>query len=1059
MARHQPEQLIPQKARRILNGLLIVFLMLSVRLWYLSVLSHDAKKVEAERPQRRVVIEKPDRATISDRFGLPIATNRVCYQAAVRYSHIRRIPRISWSKEGGRKVKHYKRKEYVEKLSQLLGEMLQLDAERIEDLIYSKAAILGSGTYVLKENISEKTYFRLKMLEKDWPGIHADISARRCYPNGSVLGEIVGYIGPISRFEYDNAMEQIKLLKLQEEEEGIDLSHEIEKKSFAINDLTGKVGVEATFDAQLRGLPGKKVYLADIRGRALRHLDESEPACPGEQLQLSVSIELQRYAEQLLTVYNSAPPSERAASIARQKLIPENRPWMKGGAIVVLDAKNGEVLTLASYPRYNPNDFIRTQDADFERVRNQRVKRWFETESYLEEIWNLKMPLERERFDVSLGSYYEEKLEMGWDEYLGFILPKNSPVRQTIEEKHLIEDATEVQRAIDTLLLLFEAQDVVMTPAKIFDAIYSEEDVPTGVMVTLQESALMQQRILFFQEEIDLIKKRLAPYFVSIPINEEKLLLVDLYRLAVDPNRFDPMFENLFAKQSLSEFHEISGRLSVVSSYIKDIVRDAYHDYEFKGWREKKFKRYLNQKRKEERLAKKKYARPYLEFLDEKEKQMFTLFWEKNHLELLSNFLAGNSSSYYGDLLLGWKNELDAGAHLALAWRGDYCRLQELISQIDSSILKPYFKTFRSFSELSRPLYGNYPGLRSDGGVRLEKHLASGFYPLYGYGYARSYAYRQATTIGSLFKLVPAYEALRQNYFASTNPSQLVIIDDKYRLPKKGWFVGKTSEGKPIPLYYKGGRLPRSDHAGIGRVDLTRALETSSNPYFALLAGDVCEDPEDLCSASALFGFGEKTGIDLPGEFSGKIPTDVSYNRTGLYSMAIGQHSLLATPLQGAVMLSTIVNGGSVVKPQITLSSEDIKWQLFMPKEIQKPLIDGMRAVMMGEKGTGRFIRSQFPPALIARTIGKTSTAEVIERYGLDVTSRALKSKEIWFGSVIYDEKDQPEIVVVIFLRDGEFGRHAVPLALKMGEKWHEICVKKASKRIEETSHGKFTSS
>ena len=240
---------------------------------------------------------------------------------------------------------------------------------------------------------------------------------------------------------------------------------------------------------------------------------------------------------------------------------------------------------------------------------------------------------------------------------------------------------------------------------------------------------------------------------------------------------------------------------------------------------------------------------------------------------------------------------------------------------------------------------------------------------------------------------------------------------------------------------------------------MIRALETSSNPYFALLAGDVCEDPEDLCSASSLFGFGEKTGIDLPGEFAGKIPDDVSYNRTGLYSMAIGQHSLLATPLQGAVMLAAIANGGNIVKPQITLKSEEVKWQLFMPREIQKPLVDGMRAVMIGERGTGRFAKLQFPRELISRTIGKTSTAEVIERYGLDVTSRALKSKEIWFGSVIYDKKDQPEIVVVIFLRDGEFGRHAVPFALKIGEKWHEICVKKASKRTEETSHGKFTSS
>src|SRR5207237_1155673 len=76
-------------------------------------------------------------------------------------------------------------------------------------------------------------------------------------------------------------------------------------------------------------------------------------------------------------------------------------------------------------------------------------------------------------------------------------------------------------------------------------------------------------------------------------------------------------------------------------------------------------------------------------------------------------------------------------------------------------------------------------------------------------------------------------------------------------------------------------------------------------------------DPDDLNRAARLFGFGEKTGIELPGETAGHLPNDLATNRTGLYSFAIGQHTLLTTPLQSALMLASLVNGGAMVKPKL----------------------------------------------------------------------------------------------------------------------------------------------
>ncbi len=137
----------------------------------------------------------------------------------------------------------------------------------------------------------------------------------------------------------------------------------------------------------------------------------------------------------------------------------------------------------------------------------------------------------------------------------------------------------------------------------------------------------------------------------------------------------------------------------------------------------------------------------------------------------------------------------------------------------------------------------------------------------------------------------------------------LVMVDDKKEVGKN-WIVGYTESGKTIPRHYKGGILPRSDHAGVGKINLVTAIAASSNPYFSLLALEHLDDPDELLEAARQFGYGSRTGIELPGETSGNLPKDIAYNRSGLYSFAIGQHTLLGTPLQSAVMFSAVANGG-----------------------------------------------------------------------------------------------------------------------------------------------------
>ena len=299
--------------------------------------------------------------------------------------------------------------------------------------------------------------------------------------------------------------------------------------------------------------------------------------------------------------------------------------------------------------------------------------------------------------------------------------------------------------------------------------------------------------------------------------------------------------------------------------------------------------------------------------------------------------------------------------------------------------------------------------------------------------------------------------------------------------------------------------------SNVGEIDIIGALEHSSNPYFSLLAGDYLEDPMQLAYTAEQLSFGKPTGIDLPYELGGRIPNDIDFNKTGLYSMANGQHTLVVTPLQTCMMLATLANGGRVFKPNIiSLSAGNLprrgegflqwrpvdkfcsnlqiagldfplysnmvpydekqqvkKWTAEVKTEIQVPplvrnvLFEGMRRVMNRQttRGLGSLTRlyHKEPEAIDAfvglkkELIGKTSTAESMENLNLDLYRGTNRYNHVWFGGISFDreldaegflsrdQKGKPELVVVVFLRYGSFGKEAAPIAAQVVKKWREI--------------------
>jgi len=1011
---------------RILQGFLFTLLLILARVWFLSVIEHDTYEEAAKKPGRRTVIEKRERGTIRDRFNIPLAQNAIQYNACIRYGDIRQIPSIRWEKdENGKRRRIRARSVYIENFSSFLAEKLGLDPQDIEDTIHGNASLFPHTPFVLKEDISEQLYYELKMKEKDWLGLFVERGSKRVYPQKKVGCDLIGYLGAISEWEHKNIAEEIQTLKMfvaarnegeaallpkgfNSPDEVEEKLHELQERGYTINDLVGKAGVEASFDQQLRGKVGKQFYEVDSKGNVLRQLPESFPAESGDRLILTISAELQQEAEKLLTEYE-------ALQDARDQLQKKERrhPWQRGGAVVAMDPKTGEIIALASYPRYDPNDLIPAKTKEKRKKQTSEIYHWLESPSHIGEIWDGKRPLERERYSYAEGRFYTEKTFLSWEKYLDTTLPKKSAIRSSIDALDTIEKVVAFQ---ETLKQLAEKANYTSLPA-LFEALY--------------------QRGASIDAELELA---IAPFLEPITHPKDKLLLVDLLELVIASEPFSSSLISHLGNQSLSEFRLFSQLSAKILDQIKDRMETTFHQTHFKQWRDQHFSAYLKQKRKEEK-EKNRYARPYVEYLQREEKAMFAKFWEDHKLDLLHSYLMNDLEDKPDPLAYDLKN---------------------LLIPLSIEDQKSYLLALSPFADLNKPLHGKYASLRHIKEPLRQKHLASAFYPNTGFGYGRSQAFRTATPMGSIFKVVPAYAGLKyKQEQGESDINPLILTDDLQWTARPGsskQVMGYTENGEPILREYHGGRLPRG-YPNQGKLDVVKALERSSNIYFSILAGDVLEKPQQLIEAASSFGLGQKTGIDLPGEYAGKVPFDVVHNKTGLYAFAIGQHSLVATPLQTALLYSAIANGGELLKPQITklrASEKKISFQepqsrskLPLTPEVQETLFEGMKQVVQGSRGFARMsaIRRNFqdPDAYNSyrrikdEMIGKTGTAEILYKQTIDAESLADLEKHVSFAAISCPQGEEPDLVVVVYLRFGAAGKQGAPIAARLIEKWHEL--------------------
>jgi len=261
---------------------------------------------------------------------------------------------------------------------------------------------------------------------------------------------------------------------------------------------------------------------------------------------------------------------------------------------------------------------------------------------------------------------------------------------------------------------------------------------------------------------------------------------------------------------------------------------------------------------------------------------------------------------------------------------------------------------------------------------------------------------------GSVYKPLIALAALEEE-----------AIDSNYTFEDTGQIILKTLYGT---FTYSNWYF--TQYGGVeGKVDLVRAIARSTDTFFYRVGELLGID--NIVSWSKLFGLGEITGIDLPGEIKGLMPSpewkeEVKNEKWFLgntYHLAIGQGDLSLTPIQINSLTSTIASKGKLCQP--TIAGNESCDKLKIDKESIKEVTLGMIAVCE-EDGTG-FTFFDFPEEVAC----KTGTAETFDK----------EEPHAWF--TMFAPVEFPEIVLTVLVENGgEGSKVAGPIAREIMDYW-----------------------
>lgn len=266
----------------------VLFLILLGRMAYLQWNNYQHYHAMAEGNRISVSAIPPTRGRILDRNQIVLADNIPVYNLAfLRHQ----IPNLEQSK-------------------QQLQSLLPTIPTSTLDRFYAKLKYRNRyRPQYLPYKLSEEEAAIFAVNSYQFIGVHLEARLKRHYPFGATAVHALGYVGKINSKEYTK----------------------IDQARYQGTDIIGKLGIEQFYESQLHGYPGLKQIETNARGRILNQT-ETQPAISGQDLQLTLDIDLQQYIETLLN--------------------------NKKAAVVVLQPQSGEILAYVSSPMYDPNLFV-----------------------------------------------------------------------------------------------------------------------------------------------------------------------------------------------------------------------------------------------------------------------------------------------------------------------------------------------------------------------------------------------------------------------------------------------------------------------------------------------------------------------------------------------------------------------------------------------------------------------------------------------------------------------------------------------------------------------------
>ncbi|GAB3657999.1 penicillin-binding protein 2 [Nocardioides korecus] len=301
---------------------LSLFFTLFTRLWYMQVATGEDYQTAAAHQSVRDVVQQPARGLIVDDQGRPLVANRASWVVSIDRTLFGKLDSAT-------------RDRTLRRLSTVVHEPVAAIQARILSCGApgsAKGTCWNGSPYQpvpVARDVRQKIAVKLLEQSEEFPGVLAQQDSVRAYPSpyGVNGAHVLGYLSPITQGELDTAKKD-------------------DDTSLNGASVVGRAGVEKAYDRYLRGTPGYTQVAVDSMGRVLGESGKVDPK-PGDTLVTSIDADVQAYVEKQL---HGAMMTARGTfdKVTGKNYVADS------GAAVVMEAKTGRIVALASQPTYDP---------------------------------------------------------------------------------------------------------------------------------------------------------------------------------------------------------------------------------------------------------------------------------------------------------------------------------------------------------------------------------------------------------------------------------------------------------------------------------------------------------------------------------------------------------------------------------------------------------------------------------------------------------------------------------------------------------------------------------